>query len=592
MVPDRGTHAVAVIARDGFAAGVISHAWEISPNEPDRRVVRTDQWEGVLDGTIYHAPGGFGNAVLAGRIPTPGAVRGDFALLAFHAATSTVYAARDFLGTRTLFASRTGAHLALATSIRSLEALPWLPRDINEVALAEDAGNLDLAVATETVYRSVSRLPAGHEWVFAFDKKSEPRRYWEPPVFERTEGALSFLDASVALRELLVSACGERLRPDDLNAIWLSGGYDSTAVYGASSHFLAAKGKRPPQAISLTYPEGDEAREDDFIEATTSHWGTTPRWLDATTIPAVDDLVGRAAARDEPFTHPYELWNRRLASGTVAAGARVAFSGDGGDQLFSVAPLYFADLVRTGRWFSIPREWRERFGPWHWRSFFRLGIQPNLPSSLLSLAGALRGAAPLRHYLYRKIPSWIRQEFIKRTDLYERRNTRPPRRPGEGHSAWEHSWYFRTAFRERVSATQFQFALSEGVEMRTPLMDERIIRLAATRPREESNSRGQNKHLLRSAASGLIPVEVTAPRAKRTGMPASYFYKTMRETLSWYLSHSTGDSRLADTGLVDDATLRSSIRTTLEQEDPDLEAASALIYAVHAELWLESRFGR
>ena len=70
-----------------------------------------------------------------------------------------------------------------------------------------------------------------------------------------------------------------------------------------------------------------------------------------------------AATRDEPFSHPYEAFHRALARTTAALGARVAFSGFGGDQLFYVSHAFFADLLRRGRLRTFVREWRAKGSP-------------------------------------------------------------------------------------------------------------------------------------------------------------------------------------------------------------------------------------
>src|SRR5690606_4084438 len=133
-------------------------------------------------------------------------------------------------------------------------------------------------------------------------------------------------------------------------SIWLSGGWDSPAVFAAGQAALRASGDpRSLLPVSISYPPGDPGREDELIESIAMHWDVPIHWVDIRDIPFVDRPVERAAERDEPFGHAFEMWHRSLARGSRGVGAHVAFDGVGGDQLFQVSEVYFADLLRSGR---------------------------------------------------------------------------------------------------------------------------------------------------------------------------------------------------------------------------------------------------
>ena len=103
-------------------------------------------------------------------------------------------------------------------------------------------------------------------------------------------------------------------------------------MYGAGQHLLQRLGNEPRLgAISLSHPPGDPGREDELILATTGRWGATPRWIDSEKIPGILDPEWSAARRDEPLSHPYELWNRALGDNCRESGDRVALNGSGGE---------------------------------------------------------------------------------------------------------------------------------------------------------------------------------------------------------------------------------------------------------------------
>ena len=163
--------------------------------------------------------------------------------------------------------------------------------------------------------------------------------------------------------------------------------------------------------VSISYPEGDPGREDELIREIAARWNADVHWLDIQNIPFFDHPAERAAVRDEPFAHPFEMWHRSLARGTRATNSRVALEGVGGDQLFQVSEVYLADLLRTGRLTELAREWKTKgMTGSGFRNFFRWAIQPNLPRPALAARAraARRTAAPSPISSARSRPGSIR----------------------------------------------------------------------------------------------------------------------------------------------------------------------------------------
>jgi asparagine synthase (glutamine-hydrolysing) len=279
------------------------------------------------------------------------------------------------------------------------------------------------------------------------------------------------------------------------------------------------------------------------------------------------------------------MFNRALARGSRAVGARVALDGWGGDQLFEASPIYLADLFRTGRWLALAREWRA-FQLSDLRYFFTVAITPALPSPLRSGATWLRGGRSLRDPNERWIPDWISKPLVN--TLTERQQQHTPLRGRSSFVGHELYMSLTAATMARVRGWLTSLALEEGVEVRSPLYDERIIELAAGRPDRERRSGRDTKMLLRAAMRGVLPEQVLAPRSNRTGVPGDYFANAMRATYPGLL-HSVLDSCiLADLGIVDPDAWRRHAEACLSQSWND-EAATALFLTLQIELWLRAR---
>ena len=516
-------------------------------------------------------------------------LEGEFAFVVWDARERTLFAARDHSASRTLFHTSIGDDgIVVASRLRTVRSVPGCRGDFNLMALVEDTADIDLANPAETAFSAIHRLPAGHALTYRAGRRGEVNRWWEVPIFEQDSG-VPFEEGAEELRRLLGDAVAERADLSRGSAVMLSGGYDSPAVYAAGNWRLGtADTPAPLRSVSFSHPMGDPGREDELIAATTRRWGAEPFYIPIDDLPAVEPSLDRARHRDEPISHTYELWNRALARGCRAQGARIALNGNGGDPWFSTSPIFLADLLRQGRLLQFHREWHQLLGRMTPYRIFKTAVQPNLPRPVLQAIAALRGGRQLSDPHVREIPRWVADGMRRSEELRARRRIDVPRRPGEGLSALGRTWFLRSSFPERITALLFSICQSQGVEIRTPLLDNRVVRFAATRPRWESNSGRQNKHLLRRSMHGLLPDEVIAPRAERTGLPATYLERTLHAHLLEGRDAFRSGMLLAEVGVVDHRVLLGEINSYLDGAWSDLERANALLMAVQSEWWLRS----
>jgi hypothetical protein len=157
------------------------------------------------------------------------------------------------------------------------------------------------------------------------------------------------------------------------------------------------------------------------------------------------------------------------------------------------------------------------------------------------------------------------------------------------------AFYLRTAHGPRVSAAVRGFAVDAGLDVSAPLLDGRIVSLAAGRPGLERSRGPESKRLLREAMRGLLPDSVLAPRAQKTGLTIGYFERAFRRDLKAALSElsdgrrSDGgqtELRLSDLGIVDPTALSHAADGYLASRDPAL--GLALYLTLQTEWWLRT----
>ena len=385
---------------------------------------------------------------------------------------------------------------------------------------------------------------------------------------------------------MLEDATKERLAADGPTTIWMSGGWDSTSVFAAGNSALGrenhASGRLLP--VSMTYPADDVGNEDAYIRAVAERWGAPIRWVDTEQIPLFASQY--AGIRDDPMAQAFESQLRNLSRTSLELGPRIALDGFGGDHLFSLSSgAIVADHLFYGRWSELWWSWRT------WgasgREFVRSCLLPHFSPALLDWIGSVRGR-PLEGFWDKSHPPWI----IHGPDIDPEPATEFERQPGEGAAEFELRMGINSSFVPRVLSWNHALGLDEGVQLRGPLFDPRVISFAVTRPLSDRGAGGDGKRLLRRAMSGLIPESVLAPRSRKTGTPAGYFRRQFQATLPAEMESLFGRGRqsiLEQMGLLNRDVFRAALEEYLST---GRHLTGAMLHlTLETERWLATRSG-
>jgi asparagine synthase (glutamine-hydrolysing) len=515
-------------------------------------------------------------------------LEGDFAFILFNRASRTVLCARDFTGRRPLHYAEIDGTLVIASTIGGVRAHPSVPDDLDLTVVAETAAAL-FAASHETAFRAVRSLRAGWR-LLGHVGRIATAPWWQAPPIDASS-ASSFETGTAELRELLVTAVAERLDDDAPTSVWLSGGWDSPAVFAAGEEFHRRAGTGDAlRPVSISYPKRDPGREDELIALVLERSGRKTHWLDIGDIPFLDQPAGAAAARDEPFTHAFEHWNRALARGSRATGATIALDGTGGDLLFASSNLYMADLLRQGRWLELRAEWKAKGFAGHGkRAFLETAVNPLLPAWARRIGTALNPQGSWTGPFDSHVPDWISPAFARSHGLLERAREHAPMAQGRTLADAEFGYYLTHPTGPRLVASYAGFALQEGVEVRSPLYDQRLLAFAAGRPLGERTYRAETKRLLRAACAEWLPAEFLAPRRRRTGGTGRYAGQALRQKHAPLVEAVFRRPLLAELGIVD--------RDVLHRRWTEFMGGSAryelpLFLTFQTELWLQAHSAR
>jgi asparagine synthase (glutamine-hydrolysing) len=581
----------------GVRMAAARHEWEATVDGwSGPLIVMDDDWVVAADATLYYVADLRRRLTVSPRSANTGEllllalrqwglrfaryVEGDYAIVAWERRSGRVLLARDFGGRRNLVYSLTGGSLVVASSPTAVICHPGVSAEYDQafIAIAASGG---LSHGPRTAYRRVAAVPGGSTLSIDGNRVTQIDRWMPPPIGSGWESEPSAKGAE-ELRALLVDATKERIAANGPTTVWMSGGWDSTAVFASGKSALAttdALGRRL-LPISVSLPSDDWGYEDDHIRATGDHWSVPIDWIEIDKIPLIADSERRARIRDDPMVQAFESMVRRLSKRSVELGSRVALDGFGGDHLFLVSgATVLADHLFHGRWSRLWEEWRIRGGGA--RQFVRDCVLPHLSPSSRRWIGSVRGRV-LDGYWDRSIPSWINSTPEIAAEL----EPEFERLPGEGAAEFEFRYMITNSVVPRAVAWNHALGLDEGIQVRGPLFDQRIVSFATKRPLSDRGSGGDTKRILRLAMRGLLPDSVLAPRGHKTGTTAGYLRRQLQRSLQSEvkLRFGAGDSNLERMGILDRPAILAAAR---EYEQHGTHEVGAFLYlTLETERWL------
>jgi asparagine synthase (glutamine-hydrolysing) len=589
--------------RAGEVAGVAAgrFEWEMEATSSGPLVVDDGDCVVVLDGTLYYrdalrrkitgASGGrfdlggeSAGHLLLGAYRAWGAdlaqhLEGDFAFALWDRAGQLLVCARDIFGTRPLFYGRKGARVVVASMATTVARRSEHGGELDLGAIGESlSGGFNLG--EDTAYRGVAVVPVGHTLVVARGGKVTLRSHWEAPAPSR---ASSFEEGAEELRALLTDSVDERMAERGTTALWLSGGWDSSALFACSQRALGRRASsREIALVSMSYPVGNLGREDEAILTVAERYGATVNFVQSDDVPLFPpDVALEASQRDLPFAHAFEMWSRTMGERSRALGARVVMTGTGGDEMFAGSNIYLADLLRRGAWGTLALDWYRIRGR-TLNGFRERVLNP-------ALAARDGGNDPDQPGPFeQKLMPWLRDDFVARHHLRERERANAPYGRRSTLLDTEQLWGLTAPMFSRIRSTLAAAQMRAGVVNRSPFLDSRVLRFAFGRPRSERVTARETKRLLRRAMKGLLPDEFLAPRPARTGITTQYMREQLHGPARPFIDAAFERPVLAEVGILDADRLRSDWQKYLETG----KGLALSFYDVYqTESWLRAHLG-
>ncbi len=433
-------------------------------------------------------------------------LRGMFALALWDLPQRRLLLARDRVGKKPLYYVSDGERLLFASELKALLSDPSVKRAISFEAI-DDYLSFGAVPAPRTVYQGVQQLPPAHYLVW---ERGQVRteEYWDltyRKVAPRTEA--EWLEE---FGEIFDEAVRLRMISDVPLGAFLSGGVDSTAVVAA----MVRQSSRPVATTTITF--ANRSHDEASHARTVADALGTDHHEVAVEARAVDILPALVWYLDEPFAD-----SSAVPTYYVSRAARqrvtVALSGDGGDEVFAGYEWrYGLNLLESRVRGWLPRGLRSRvLAPLAavWPKADRLPRALRWKFFLRNLS--LDAETAYFHDMSLFTPGdkrlLVTDQFRRSLGGYDpflgfRRHFDRVR--GLDHLSRILYVDLKTYLANDILVKVDRMAMANSLEVRSPLLDHRILEFAATLPSEMKYRRGTSKYLLKRHAERRAPASV------------------------------------------------------------------------------------
>lgn len=445
-------------------------------------------------------------------------LHGTFALAVLEPAIGSALLAIDRMGVNRLCFALSGDALVFGSSTDSVIANPLIGRKLSDQGIFNYLF-CHMVPAPSSIYAGVEKLlPAEY---IRFERGTLTRGFfWEAHWEDREDGEDGDFDAHAAeFKQLLRKAVGSASEPARVGA-FLSGGTDSSTVAG----ILTEVSRQPAETFSIGF-EAEGFDEIEYARIAARRFGTHSHEYYVTPDDVVRAIPLIAAAYDEPFGNASAVPTYYCALKAREAGIDVMLAGDGGDEIFGGNTRYAKQKVFDLYW-KLP-------------AMARKGLIEPL---LLKLPGA-RFITPLR-----KAQSYVQQARVPMPDRLESYNfmhREPLQNIFDAHFlsgihteqplSIQRDAYLRTradSSINRMLHLDWKQTLADndlrkvcrmtefaGVEVRYPLLDERMVSFAAMLPPSYKVKGYRLRWFFKEALKDFLPKEILTKSKHGFGLP-------------------------------------------------------------------------
>jgi asparagine synthase (glutamine-hydrolysing) len=444
-------------------------------------------------------------------------LRGMFAYAVWDANAGSLLLVRDRFGKKPLYYAVFDRGLFFASELKCLRAA-GAPLELDQEAFRYYF-QLSYIPDPWSPFRAIRKLEPGCWLRFLPNGRLERGRYWKLPVpADRPAPGMVEEDVRAELKRLFDEAVRVRLISDVPLGAFLSGGIDSSSIVAS----MALQTEQPVKTFSAGFDDA-ESNELPYARAVAEKYRTEHHELvvHPDSVALVSELV---RCFDEPFGDSAAI-PTYLVSEFAAQHVKVVLTGDGGDELFAG----YDEFGQLDRWRFLD------YVPQPVRSAISL-LADALPYSAYGknfLRTVSRSTALERYFDLHSVPYYLRKQLLKPesmapADATFLKTTFGEFLAGDGANALTQALYFEAT--AQLSGDMLvkvdRMSMIHSLEVRCPLLDQRLAELSAKIPHGWKIRNGRGKDIFIRAVGHRLPPSLLNRPKMGFDVPLALWFRT------------------------------------------------------------------
>ena len=484
--------------------------------------------------------------------------RGMFAFAIWDESKQELFCARDHFGIKPFYYMESENGFYFASEVKAL--LPFMDNLKPDLGALKDYITFQLCLGEKTMFKNIFQIEPAH-FMTVSNNGIKTQKYWDvnfKPDFNRKE---EFFHQE--LKEILRDSINEHMISDVPIGAYLSGGYDSSAIasiandLGQQNELIGFTGK-----FSKYGPNFDESK---YARELAKKRKFEIKELEITDQDFIDNIQKVIYHLDHPTAGPGSF-SQYMVSSLAAKNRKVVLGGQGGDEIFGGYTRYLIayfeqcikaainDTSKNGKFVVtyesiIPNlKSLKNYTPLL-KQFWKEGLFDEMNNRYFSL---INRAPNLSEFVNWEILEGYssRQTFNK---IFYGDNVKK-----ESYFDLMTHFDFKTLL-PALLQVEDRMSMAHGLESRVPLLDVRIVELAAKMPADVKFKNGEMKYIFKKAIKEFIP-ESIYKRKDKMGFPTpvnNWFENEANEMLNDVL----GSLKSKNRGYIDNYSLLQMVST-------------------------------